>query len=138
MSKYPQSTVLYPHYWAHIKEGWAKRNDPNVLFLFYEDVTADLASAIRKIAHFLGQSITDGDVAKLAKHMDVNTFKKNQSVNRDFVPSSGLPGTSTFIRKGRTSEEWPEEYTPELIVRARKWIAAGLADCDIEFPGFKL
>lgn len=29
---------LWTPYWSHINEGWALRNHPNVLFLFYEDI----------------------------------------------------------------------------------------------------
>lgn len=25
-------------YWSHLKEGWEHRHEPNVLFMFYEDM----------------------------------------------------------------------------------------------------
>ena len=30
--------VYYSPFFGHILEGWAKRDNPNVLFLFYEDM----------------------------------------------------------------------------------------------------
>lgn len=30
--------VLYAPYWTNVIEAWEKRNDPNFLFLFYEDL----------------------------------------------------------------------------------------------------
>lgn len=30
--------VAWSPYWEHIKEGWAHRQEPNVLFMFYEEM----------------------------------------------------------------------------------------------------
>lgn len=30
--------VLYAPYWTNVIEAWEKRNDPNFLFIFYEDL----------------------------------------------------------------------------------------------------
>ena len=40
---------------------WPKRNDPNVLFLLYEDMLEDLESAVSAIASFMG---TDDEASK--------------------------------------------------------------------------
>ena len=41
--------VIYAPYWASLLEAWNKRHHPNFLFLFYEDLKADLSGEIRKV-----------------------------------------------------------------------------------------
>ena len=43
-----------PSFFYVIESWWKRRNDDNVLFLFYEDIIENLAETVRKIAHFIG------------------------------------------------------------------------------------
>ena len=47
-------------YWEHLASWWEQRARPDVLFLCYEDMKADLPATLRRIAGFLG---LDGDPA---------------------------------------------------------------------------
>ena len=38
---------------SHFKGWWDVRDDPNVLWIFFEDLMADLPAAIRRVADFL-------------------------------------------------------------------------------------
>lgn len=40
-------------YWHHFKSWWELREQPNVLLLFYEDLSSDLPGSVQKIADFL-------------------------------------------------------------------------------------
>ena len=40
-------------YWAHIRSWWPHRDDPNVLFLCYEDMKKELLGTIQRIATFI-------------------------------------------------------------------------------------
>ncbi len=40
-------------YWRHLVSWWPHRNDADVLYLLYEEVVADLAGAVRRVARFL-------------------------------------------------------------------------------------
>eukprot|EP00040_Diaphanoeca_grandis_P043886 m.10605 g.10605 ORF g.10605 m.10605 type:complete len:315 (+) comp8409_c0_seq1:78-1022(+) len=45
--------------WHHFLDWWEQRNNPNVLWLFYEDLKEDLSGAIRQIAAFLKIDVDD-------------------------------------------------------------------------------
>ena len=40
-------------YWTHVKSWWARRNDPDVLFMDYEHMNDDLPDTIRRVAAFM-------------------------------------------------------------------------------------
>lgn len=90
----------------------------------------DLCGATKKIALFLGKSYSDDQIAELAAHLDIDTFRKNPMVNQ-------LPGLEdrifTFIGKGLVGG-WKEVLTPELEAEVDRWIEKNTKDTDIAFP----
>jgi ABC-type hemin transport system substrate-binding protein len=65
------------NYFQHLLSWWPKRNDPNVLFLLYEDMLDDLESAVRAVASFMGID----DEASITNAVEMSTFdfmKQNQ------------------------------------------------------------
>nr|CAD7575416.1 unnamed protein product [Timema californicum] len=99
--------VPWAPYWAHINEGWKRRHQPNVLFLFYEDINKDLPSTVRKVAQFLNKSLSEEQVAQMSKHLNIENFRRNPAVNMDFLKEVGLlnSGEQSFIRKDGLSKE---------------------------------
>ncbi|XP_049816986.1 uncharacterized protein LOC109597463 [Aethina tumida] len=122
-----------PHF-EHIKEGWELRNNPNLLFLFYEDIVMKPHESIRKIANFFNKEITDAQVEKLANHIKVENFKNNPSVNSDYLEYFPRKDNHNFVRKGKVGSWKTELYTPELIQRADRWIEEEYKKTDLRFP----
>jgi hypothetical protein len=54
-----------PGYWSHLTSWWARRDDPNVLLLSYEDMTANPEANVRRLASFAGIALDD-DLLALA------------------------------------------------------------------------
>ena len=52
--RWPRETVDVQGYWYHLISWWEQRHNPDVLLLCYEDMKADLPSAVKKIACFMG------------------------------------------------------------------------------------
>jgi sulfotransferase len=110
--------VPWSPYWEHIKEAWEKRDEENLLFLFYEDLVnvcflhsfrfnlklnfQDMPTCIRKVSQFLGKPISEEDVAKMANHLHIDNFRNNASTNLDAENLFGMrvEGEPGFIRKG--------------------------------------
>ncbi|GAB0087867.1 sulfotransferase 1 family member D1 [Sergentomyia squamirostris] len=122
-------------YWAHIRQGWEHRNHPNVLFMFYEDMNRDLAATIRKVAQFLGKSLTPVDVERLRKYLSIEEFRKNNAVNCTELKAIHLlkSGEQGFVRRGK-SDGWSEEYTPELRDSVTRWITKNSQELPFKFP----
>lgn len=122
-------------YWAHIKEGWANRHQPNVLFMFYEDMNKDLPSTIRKVATFLGKTIDNEQVEKLTSYLSIENFRNNPAVNSCELKEVGVlkSGEQGFVRNGKVGG-FNAEFTDELNERADRWIEENLNDTDLRFP----
>ncbi|XP_028406628.1 estrogen sulfotransferase-like isoform X2 [Dendronephthya gigantea] len=120
----PKSKMESASYFVHLMSWWEHRNDPNVLFLFFEDMKDDLESAVRKVASFIG--IEDDERIKKAVEMSSFEFMKSNErkfseyrtakyrnkfcgIPDDVVPSKVVTGSAT---KGR---EMMDEKTKEMI-----------------------
>lgn len=125
--------IMFTPYFPHLKEAWAKRNHPNMLFLSYEDMVKDLPAAIRKVAKFLNKKLNDEQIEVLAKHLKFDNFKNNMSVNYERYGEMGIlnKGEQPFIRKGK-SGGWRDDFDQEMTAQAQEWIKQNLKDTDIK------
>ncbi|KAJ8722511.1 hypothetical protein PYW07_003691 [Mythimna separata] len=124
-------------YFEHVKEAWEKREDPNMLFLFYEDLSKDLPASIRRVADFLGKQLNEEQMNRLCDHLSFENFKNNKSVNFEELRKLGvLANGETFIRKGK-SGGWRAYFDDEMAQQAERWIEDNLRDTDLRFPHMK-
>ena len=64
-------------YFLHLLSWWQHRNDPNVLFLFFEDMKDDLESVVRKVAAFMGIENEEA-IKKAVENSTFEFMKKNE------------------------------------------------------------
>ncbi|KPJ06271.1 Sulfotransferase family cytosolic 1B member 1 [Papilio machaon] len=140
--KYWKFFISDLHHWTpyfeHLKESWEKRHHPNLLFLFYEELSKDLPAAVRRVADFLGKSFTKEQIVKLCEHLSIDNFKNNKSVNYDVMKELGIliSDGQSFIRKGKAGG-WRDYFDEEMEQEAEKWMEKNLRDTDLRFPHLK-
>ncbi len=90
----------------HVAGWWAHRQDPNVLFLWYEEAVADLEGVLRRIADFCCLEIDEARFPELVERCSFAFMRQHE---RQFDPASealretGMaPGK--FLRKGNSGE----------------------------------
>ncbi|KAJ8959744.1 hypothetical protein NQ314_006172 [Rhamnusium bicolor] len=121
-------------YFEHVKEAWARRNEKNFLFIFYEDTIKDKQQTILKVGNLLGKELTKDQLKILEEHLDIENFRKNKRVNLDFLVESGdADGNYPFIGKGKPGT-WREHFDVDLQKEADEWIEENLKDTDLRFP----
>lgn len=131
---YQKFIGIWSPFWAHLEEGWQLRNNPNVLFYFYEDIVNDVDATIKRVAQFLNKEICDSDLNSLKEHLSLENFRNNPAVNGSYLKTVTKPGsTYGFVRRGK-SNGWQNEFTPELRERAQKWIEENMKKIDMKFP----
>ena len=125
----PQTKGQVACYFLHLLSRWEHRNDPNVLFLFFEDMKDDLEGVVRIVSDFMGIN----EQERIQKAVEMSSFefmKKNErkfsevryprtrnaicGLPTDLVASKVVSGSAT---KGR---ELMDEETKEII--QAKWL----------------
>lgn len=124
--------------WSHVLAFWQRRNDPNVLFLKYEDMKRDLPATIRRCAAFLevneNQPLSDEQVVKLCEHLNFNKMQRNPAVNLEPI-ISGMDAASDsvkFIRKGEVGD-WQNHMSADMSMRFDRWIEMQSFGSDLTF-----
>ena len=119
------SEKMRVNYFDHLLSWWPRRNDPNVLFLLYEDMLEDLESAVRAVASFMGID----DEASITNAVKMSTFdfmKQNQEKFATHSSSGALNESAFGIAKGiilqrvqtgsaTKGREMMEEHTKQAV-----------------------
>lgn len=63
-------TCIYAPYHSHVSDFWNMRNEENILFLTYEEMTKNLRDVIQRTTQFLASKpLNDEQINKLADHL---------------------------------------------------------------------
>lgn len=121
-------SVSFGPFWKNVLSFWEQRNEPNVLFLKYEDMRADLEKILREVAAFLEKELTQEQIDKLKHHLSFESMKKNRSVNYESLvelnTSAGLTEVEdgAFMRSGSVGG-YKAVMSPQLIEEFDRWTA---------------
>ncbi|XP_050678568.1 luciferin sulfotransferase-like [Leptidea sinapis] len=134
---FKDSEVIWSPFFPHVQEAWEKRNNPNLLFLFYEDLLKDLRGNVQRVAEFFGKSLTSEQLNELSEHLTFDNFKKNKAVNLEGMNKIGVfTKDGAFIRQGK-SGTWRDHFDPEMTLEADRWISENLQNTDLRFPNME-
>lgn len=124
--------------WSHYLKFWEKRDEPNILFLKYEDMKRDCKGIVRKIAKFLEKPLTEEQVDSICNFLSFDNMKKNPGCNMAPILDSHLGkdffkrSDTTFIRKGEVGD-WKNHMTPELSKRFDDWMEENTRGTGLNF-----
>jgi aryl sulfotransferase len=99
-------------FWDNVRSWWAIRNLPNVMFIHFSELKADMPGMIRKIAGFLDIPVDENQWDKIVEHCRFDYMKANAAQS---VPLGGAfwdGGAETFVHKG-TNGRWRDELSAE-------------------------
>jgi aryl sulfotransferase len=94
---YPDSL---PGLMWHLSDAWARRGEPNVLLVHYDDLSADLEAQMRGIAAWLGIAVPEPAWPALAAAASFDGMRDRADW---LVPTAGLfRSNAAFFRRGRS------------------------------------
>lgn len=111
----PESPMQNASYFHHLLSWWQQRENPGVLWLFYEDLKEDLPREVLRIADFMGyppgadrdarvavatRHATFSFMKEHASHFDEKLSKLARNAACGLRPEAGLQGTSGKVNKG--------------------------------------
>ncbi|CAH1980198.1 unnamed protein product [Acanthoscelides obtectus] len=102
-------------------------------------MSKDISSTVRKVSEFFGKDYSREQYDSLVKHLDIENFRNNKSVNYDILKHLGIlkTGEAGFVRKGK-SGGWEDYFTDELNQMANGWIKKHQEEIGIHFPNFSV
>ncbi len=105
----------------HLSDAWARRAEPNVVLVHYDELSADLAGQLRRIAGVLGITVPEDTWPALVA---AASFAGMQGRADDLVPTRGVfKSNAAFFRRG-TSGAGREVLTGPELDRYRDRVAA--------------
>lgn len=118
--------------WHFIASWYPHRNDPNVLWLHFEDLAADLPGCVALIARFLNIGVDDAELQQIAvTQSSLQEMKKNNSKYDDHVAKAimnekiGLPKNagmnSSKVREGKVGSNRQVLSTELKDAIQQKW-----------------
>ena len=130
-------------FFPHVLEAWKEKSNPNMLFLFFEDMKRDLRETIQQVGKFLGKDLTGEQLDGLESHLHFSSMKKNPWVNKNMTYAyspltaeelavENAASKLEFMRKGETGD-WKNHFSQEISDEMDVWIKRELAGTDLEF-----
>lgn len=122
---FAKDLTMYSPFNSHVLEFWKIRNNPNILYLFYEDMKKDLETEVKKVIDFLGKKYSQDEIEKLCKHLSFDSMKQNKMINKNdeirmLKEAAGEKYSEkefSFIRKGQVGA-----YKKEMSVEQNQML----------------
>lgn len=115
-------------YWSplyHLQSWWAYRHLPNLLFVHFNDLLADLDGEMRRIAAYLEIPVNEANWPELVDSMTFSRMKESAekmvSNGGDFIQG----GAQRFLYQG-CNGRWHDVLTPEELDRYQSAVARQL------------
>ncbi|PFX13018.1 Sulfotransferase family cytosolic 1B member 1, partial [Stylophora pistillata] len=125
---FAEGKVVYGQWSDHVLGWWSQREDPNVLFLKYEDLIKDLHSNVCLIAKFLGKKLSEDTIKKISGQCSFNGMKKNMS---NYWQERTAQGPK-LLRKGKIGD-WKNYFTQEQNERFENEVMKKLIGTGLKF-----
>jgi len=116
-------------YWTHLISWWPHRNDPDVLYLFYEDVVADRMQAVRKVASFVRLEVDETRIALATHQASIEFMRRYPTLWEDLLLREkrnavmGIPADagSTKLRRGEAASPVGELTDAVVAAWRTRW-----------------
>lgn len=113
-------------YFAFQRSWWEERQRPNVLFVHYNDLKADLEGEMRRIAEFLGISVPAHVWPQLVSAATFDAMRRNGATLLGKLQQMFVGGAERFINKG-TNERWRGVLNEQDLARFEAKVRTTLA-----------
>uniref|UniRef100_A0A2A4K5L1 Sulfotransferase domain-containing protein n=1 Tax=Heliothis virescens TaxID=7102 RepID=A0A2A4K5L1_HELVI len=121
--------IMHTPIFPHVEEAWQKREHPNMMFLFYEELQNDLRQVIERVCRFLDKEYSKEQQKLLADYLNFNNMRQKPMVSKSSDDSNEV----TFFRKGK-SGGWVNYFDEEMTKEAEEFMEKYLKKTDLRYP----
>jgi hypothetical protein len=113
--RFLRGKVDHGSWFRHVGDWWAHRDDPNVLFLTYEELTDDLEHCVRRIIDFCGFKVPSERIPGILERCRFSFMKEHEARFDPVLESLWEQGVrlNTFLRNGRVGDGTSELSRPQ-------------------------
>jgi aryl sulfotransferase len=108
---------------THLASWWPLRSEPFVLFVHYNDLKADLAGEMRRIAEYLDIDVPEAQWPEVVERCSLERMRDESGNAAAELLMEG--GAASFFFKG-TNGRWRDVLTPAQLERYDRLVADGL------------
>lgn len=123
-----QGKFAYNLWSDHVLGWWKQRDNPNVLFLKYEDMKKDLPCCVKAMAEFVGKPLTEEVIQRIVHQCSFGEMRKNPASYQVFPGNDDV----RFLRKGEVGD-WKNHLTPEMNDQIEKEFIEKMREHWLEF-----
>ncbi|XP_072182214.1 sulfotransferase 1A1-like [Diadema setosum] len=114
----------------HVKEFWEAHEDPNLLFLFYEDMLKDPLGHIRQVANHVGRPLSEEALQRVVANSSIKQMKKTYEGVAEKKKEGNMLVELKFLAKG-VSGRWKNFFTVAQNEEFDDWYAKQMSGTDI-------
>ena len=129
LSAFLTGGVGYGSWFDHVLGWWMHKDDPNVLFLKFEDMKTDLTTSIGTIAKFIGCTVSKERLEAIVQQSEFESMKSNPLVNYSWEPTHQA---NPFMRKGMVGD-WKNKFTDDQSAQFDTVYAKKMKDSGLVF-----
>ncbi len=98
----------------HVGSWWPLRHEPNVMFLHFNDLKADLPGQVRRLADFVGVGLTDDEVDRIVTASSIEAMRQQAIDAGDPLAGFFRDGARGFFYQG-TNQRWRDVLSGEEL-----------------------
>eukprot|EP00092_Neocalanus_flemingeri_P014654 GFUD01015816.1.p1 GENE.GFUD01015816.1~~GFUD01015816.1.p1 ORF type:complete len:330 (+),score=74.86 GFUD01015816.1:291-1280(+) len=112
---------IWGGYFEMLESGWRRKSNPNLLFLWYEDIMKEQKKVIRDVMRHIDVDLTEEQVNTIDEQIKFDNYKKTCTLNT--LPH--FEGMGQFMRKGVVGDH-VSYFSRELSMEWDEWIRTKL------------
>ncbi|NP_001279917.1 3-beta-hydroxysteroid sulfotransferase-like [Callorhinchus milii] len=133
LKQFVEGNVLYGPWFDHVRDWYSHKDEPNMLFVTFEEMFKDVRGVIEKVANFLGKQLDGKSVDSIISCCTFKSMKENPATNYQWVSRTIFDhNRGTFLRKG-TVGDWKNHF----LVAQNEWFDSickeRMADIPVKF-----
>ena len=125
---YMKNNLPHGGYFEMLESGWRRREEPNLLFVWYEEMKEDLTYWVQKMTDHIGYSLEEEKVTELCEAVTFSNYRKISSMNAK--KDKFNQGKGEFTRKG-VAGDWVNYFDEDLNNCWNDWIQRNLDNIGI-------
>ena len=119
--------------WFEWNCGWWKQGeDPEFLFVTYEEMSANIRDVIHRIARFLNKSLSQEVIEEIIKYTSFKEMKNNKMVNYEFLDTINQE-KSAFMRSGVVGD-WRKHMSEEQVKYCETYFENKVQETGVQLP----